>query len=88
METRPFAKPEAAARKLLDIVWASVTESGLAHAYTGETHAAFMRAGGNVGEYAAGRDFAAAQKWFEIDRAGTRIILLPAGDSLPFRAVE
>jgi hypothetical protein len=55
METRPFAKPEAAARKLLDIVWASVAESGLPHAYTGETHGAFMRAGGSVGEYTVGR---------------------------------
>ncbi|WMT71102.1 hypothetical protein [Bradyrhizobium sp. Ash2021] len=48
---RPFADPEAAARKLLDIVRASIAESGQPHAYTGATNTAFLRAGGNPDEY-------------------------------------
>jgi hypothetical protein len=76
---RPFANPEAAARKLLDIVRASVAESGLRHAYTGAANAAFTRAGGSVPEYVAGRDHAVARRWIEIDPSGSRIILLPDG---------
>ena len=76
---RPFADPEAAARKLLDLVRASIAASGLPHAYTGVTNSLFLRAGGTVDEYTAGRAFATAQKWFEIDRSGTRIMLLPDG---------
>ena len=76
---RPFAGPEAAARKLLDIVRASIAESRLPHAYTGATNTAFMRAGGSVDEYSVGMKHAAEQKWIEVDRSGTRIVLLPDG---------
>ena len=41
---RPFADPETAARKLLDIVRASIADSGLPHAYTGVTNTLFLRA--------------------------------------------
>jgi hypothetical protein len=51
---RSFADPEAAARKLLDIVRASIAESQLPFAYTGATNTAFTRAGGGVQEYSAG----------------------------------
>jgi hypothetical protein len=50
-----------------------------AYAYTGATNTAFLRAGGNVDEYTAGQKYAAAQKWLEVDRSGTRIVLLPDG---------
>lgn len=50
-----------------------------AYAYTGATNKAFIQAGGSVAEYIAGREFAIAQGWFEIDRSGTRIILLQGG---------
>jgi hypothetical protein len=76
-----FASPEAAARKLLEIVLAGDIDVGQ-HADTGATNTAFLRAGGSVDEYAAGRDYAVAQGWFEIDRSGTRIILLQAGADL------
>jgi len=52
-EDRPYAKPEAAARLLLDIVRSSIDESKLPHAYTGATNTAFARAGGSIAEYAA-----------------------------------
>ena len=76
---RPLADPEAAARKLLDIVRASIAESKLRHAYTGATNTAFTRAGGSVEEYGIGMKHAAAQKWFEVDRSGTQIVLLADG---------
>ncbi|MEO6783683.1 MAG: hypothetical protein ABI407_19420 [Bradyrhizobium sp.] len=76
---RPFANPDAAARKLHDIVRASIAESGLRYAYTGATNTAFTDAGGSVAEYSIGMRHAAAQKWFAVDRSGTRIVLLPDG---------
>ena len=79
VDNKPLADPEAAARKLLDIVRASIAESSLPYAYTGATNTAFTRAGGSIEEYAAGLEHAAAQKWLEIDRSGTRIVLLPDG---------
>ena len=79
VDDRSFEGPEAAARKLLDIVRASIAESRLPHAYTGATNTAFMRAGGSVDEYSVGMKHAAEQKWIEVDRSGTRIVLLPDG---------
>jgi hypothetical protein len=78
---RPFATPEAAARKLLEIVLAKDIDVGQ-YAYTGATNNAFLQAGGDVTEYIAGRDFAVAQGWLEVDRLGTRIILLQPGADL------
>lgn len=78
---RPFADPETAARKLLEIVMAQDIDVGQ-QAYVGATNTAFLQAGGNVAEYVAGRDFAIAQRWFEIDPSGSRIILLQAGADL------
>jgi len=78
---RPFAKPEAAARKLLEIVLSADIDVGQ-HAYTGATNTAFLRAGGSVAEYTAGRTYAVAQGWFRIDGSGTRIILLQPGADL------
>ena len=76
---RPFADSEKAARKLLDIVRASIAESRLPYAYTGAANTDFLRAGGSVDEYAMGMKHAAEQKWIEVDRSGTRIVLLPDG---------
>jgi hypothetical protein len=77
-EDRPFANPEDAACKLLAIVLAGDIDVGQ-YAYTGATNTAFLQAGGSGAEYIAGRDFAIAQGWLEIDRSGTRIVLLRAG---------
>jgi hypothetical protein len=82
IEKRPYADPEAAARKLLEIVLAAKDIGVGRYTYTGVTNTAFMQAGGSVAEYIAGRDYAAAQGWFEIDRSGTRIVLLQAGADL------
>jgi hypothetical protein len=76
---RHFADLEAAARKLLDIVKASMAESGWPYAYTGATNAAFTRAGGSVQEYSADVTYAASHALFRIEPSGTRIELLPDG---------
>ena len=76
---RPYAKPEAAARLLLDIVRGSIDESKLPYAYTGATSTAFTRAGGSIAEYSAGMASAAARKWLKIDGSGTRITMLVDG---------
>jgi hypothetical protein len=70
------------ARKLLEIVRAKEIAVGQ-YTYTGVTNSAFVAAGGSVEEYSAGRKYATAQRWFEIDSSGTRIILLQAGADNP-----
>jgi hypothetical protein len=75
VETRPFADPHTAARKLRG----SIDHSGLRFAYTGVTNTTFTNAGGSVAEYLVGMKHAAAQNWFEVDTSCTRIILLPDG---------
>jgi hypothetical protein len=64
----PFADPEAAARKLLEIILAKDIDVGQ-YAYTGATNSALVEAGGSVAEYSAGRKYATAPGWFEIDTA-------------------
>jgi hypothetical protein len=78
-EDRPYTNPEAAARKLLDIIRSSIADSGLAYAYTGATNTTFLAACGSAPEWSAGRDYAVAQKWIEIDRSRTRVKLLADG---------
>ncbi|MBB5051104.1 hypothetical protein HNQ36_001058 [Afipia massiliensis] len=79
-ENRPYSNPEAAARELLRI-YRAVLKDGGTHTYTGITNREFIYdAGGSVEEYAAGRDFGIAQKWFRIDESGTRVFLLPDGE--------
>jgi len=80
-EERPFAKPEAAARELLVIVLSNGIDVGQ-NTHTGVTLTTFLRIGGSVAEYTAGRDYAIAKGWFEIDRSGSRIILKQAGADL------
>jgi hypothetical protein len=78
---RPFADPEAAARKLLALVLQVDIAVG-EYTYVGRVNQAFLDAGGSVEEYLAGRDYAFAHRWFEFDRSQTRIILLQAGADL------
>jgi hypothetical protein len=57
----------------------SINDSGLRYAYTGATNTECARAGGSVEEYSVSMKHAAAQKWFEVDRSGTRFVLLADG---------
>jgi hypothetical protein len=71
VESRRFANPEAAARKLVEIARELTCAQGWA--YTGVTNTAFLRAGGNVAEYGAGITHGIAHGMFAIDSSGTRI---------------
>lgn len=74
VEPRPFADPEAAALKLLEIARDLTCAQGWA--YTGVTNTAFLRAGGSVAEYGAGIGHGKAHGMFAIDTSGTRITVL------------
>jgi hypothetical protein len=74
VESRPFADPEAAALKLLEI--ASDLTCAQGWAYTGVTNTAFLLAGGSVAEYGAGIAHGKAHGLFAIDSSGTRITVL------------
>jgi hypothetical protein len=76
---RHFSDSEKAARQLLDIIKVSIAESGQPHAYTGRTNTEFLRAGGSLAEYSAGRRYGAENNLFQIERSGTRFELLPDG---------
>lgn len=73
VESRPYANPADAARKLLELAIELRCPQGWA--YTGVTNMAFLRAGGTVDEYGAARAYGTSQGWFEIDESGTRIMI-------------
>lgn len=81
---REFANPEAAARKLLDIVRASIAESSLPYAYTGATNSEFLRAGGSISEYTAARNMRLRKNGLRLtDRApGSCFYLMALSDVL------
>jgi hypothetical protein len=80
-DDRPYADPETAARKLLDIARMEIAESGPLHAYVDTTNAAFLRAGGSVAEYATMLSPCAGSN---SNRSQTRIELLPDSGGLFF----
>jgi hypothetical protein len=67
---RPFATPETAARKLLEIVLSKDIDVGQ-YTYTSVTNTAFLQAGGNVAEYLADLNYAIAQGWLKTRPAGS-----------------
>jgi hypothetical protein len=78
---RPFADPEAAFRKLLQLILRNDIDVGQ-YTNVGKVNQDFFNAGGNVAEDSIGRDYAIGRRWFELDRSGSRIILLKAGANL------
>lgn len=79
-----FPDSEAAACELLRIYRSYLAKRPeIPHTYTGVTNSHFMHeSGGTIIEYAAGRDFGIAQKWFRVDESGTRVFLLPDGEQV------
>jgi len=75
VEDRPYSKPEAAARLLVELIERETASSGYAHAYTGSINHAFTRSGGSIAEYAIGRDFGIEAGLFTVDDSGSRIKL-------------
>ena len=81
VEPRPYSDPEAAARKLLEIAADIVTAQG--RVPVGRWNDEFRKAGGNVAEYAAGRDRAIADGTLRMHVSGTFVTLTPAGTNQP-----
>ncbi|MDB5618385.1 hypothetical protein [Tardiphaga sp.] len=73
VEPRPFSNPEAAARKLLEIAAGIIDVRG--RVSVGAWNDAFRKAGGNVAEYAAGRDRAIADGALRMHECGGFVML-------------
>lgn len=67
----PFPTPEAAARKLVEIV--KERQGDEPHSYTGVCNSDFLNTGSTVESYKRGRDYAIERGWISIDPSGTRI---------------
>lgn len=68
VEPRPYANPEAAAAKLIEIARGLRIDEG--RMSVGKWNVAFRAAGGNVTEYSAGRDHAIAEGVIEMHECG------------------
>jgi hypothetical protein len=78
---RPYADPENAARRLLEI--ANATEAVQdGRIYIELINAAFLAAGGSPAEYRAGLERTIAQGWLWLHGSATYVKLTPAGAEL------
>ena len=81
-EVRPYATPEAAARKLLELA------TGVTPVQDGRIHVEkinypfIFKLGGSGPEFGAGIAFAIDRGWLEMHESRTYVRLLPAGDNL------
>jgi hypothetical protein len=82
VSNRPFADPEAAARKLLEIANAAeAVQDGRIH--TEKINEPFLyREGGSPAEYAAGMRRAIERGWLWMHESGTYVKFTPAGAEL------
>lgn len=76
VEPRPYANPEAAAAKLIEIAQGIRIDEG--RMSVGKWNDVFRAAGGNVTEYPAGRDHAIASGVIEMHECGG-VIMWTAG---------
>jgi hypothetical protein len=78
---RPFADPDAAARKLIEI--ANATEAVQdGRIFIELVNAAFLAAGGSPDEYRAGIERAISKGWLWRHESGTYVKFTPAGAEL------
>jgi hypothetical protein len=78
---RPFADPEKAARKLVEIANAAeAVQDG--RIFIELVNAAFLAAGGSPAEYRAGLERTIAQGWLWLHESGTYVKFTPAGAKL------
>jgi hypothetical protein len=80
-EPRPYADPEAAARKLIEIA------NGIDPAYDGRIYIEMINApmlalGSSPKEYRAGLDLAIARGWLVLHESGTFVKFTQAGSDL------
>jgi hypothetical protein len=80
--SRPYADPEAAARKLLEIANATeAVQDGRIHIEKINGPMLFKE-GASPAEYKAGLDFAIARDWLWLHESGTFVKFTPAGAEL------
>jgi hypothetical protein len=78
---RPFADPDAAARKLVEIAHTTdAVQDG--RIYTELVNDAFLNAGGSPAEYRAGIERVVAKGWLWRHESGTYVKFTPAGADL------
>jgi len=78
---RPFADPDAAARKLVEIANATeVVEDG--RIYIERINAPFLAAGGTPAEYRVGLERVIAKGWLTIHRSGVYVQFTQEGADL------
>jgi hypothetical protein len=78
---RPYADPEKAARKLIEIANAAeAVQDG--RIFIELVNAAFLAAGGSPAEYRAGLERTIAPGWLWLHESGTYVKFTPAGAKL------
>jgi hypothetical protein len=81
IEPRPFADPDAAARKLVEFANATeVVQDG--RIYIELINAQFLKAGGTPEQFRAALDRAIARRWLERHESGTYVKFTQAGAEL------
>ena len=81
-EERPYANPEAAARKLVELA-ASVEAAQEDRIYIERINAAFLfKLKGSGSEFGAGLKHAIERGWLQLHESGTYVRLLSSGDGL------
>ena len=79
--TRPFADPDAAARKLIEIAnGVEAVQDG--RIYIERVNAPFLAAGGNGDDFRAGIERAIALGWLWLHESGTYVKFTDAGAAL------
>ena len=78
IEPRPYADPDVAARKLVEIA-NSVEPVHDARIYIELVNLPFLRAGATPDEYRAGLKRAIEKGWFELHESGTYVKFTQAG---------
>jgi hypothetical protein len=80
-ERRPYANPDQAARKLVEIAnTVEPIQDGRIHIE--KINTPFLRAGGSPAEYGAGLDMAIAMGWLWRHESGTFVMFTQAGANL------
>ena len=78
---RPFADPEKAARKLLEIAKATEAVQDQ-RIHIEKINGPFLKAGGSPAEYGAGLKLAIERGWLWLHESGTYVKFTPAGAEL------
>jgi hypothetical protein len=81
VETRPYADPELAARKLIEIA-STIEPVQNGRIYIELVNEPFLKAGGSPDEYRAGLDRALARGWLTRHESGTYVRFTEAGAAL------